>query len=84
MKFGFALLRQDNGLQTTDNGRAAAGIRKKHFTDFFESIPNVLYRADEARWADRPGMWMNHQTQILSFAQEHLDILDGKFIKGTW
>ncbi len=24
-EIGFALLRQDNGLQTTDNGRAAAG-----------------------------------------------------------
>lgn len=58
-------------------------IRNK-FTDFFESIPDVLYAADEARWADRPGMWMNHETQLLSFAEEHLNILDDKFIKGTW
>ena len=35
-EIGFALLRQDNGLQTTDNGRAAAGnmdLRNYGFTE---------------------------------------------------
>lgn len=57
---------------------------EKRFTDFFESIPDPIYRAEELRWEGRPGLWMNHEQQILSFAKEHLDILDDKFVKGTW
>lgn len=57
---------------------------EKRFTDFFESIPDVVYAAEKERWPDRIGLWIDHETQILEFAKEHLSILDKKIKNNTW
>ena len=54
------------------------------FTEYFESIPDAVYEAERERWPNRAGLWIEHESQILSFAKEHLAILDEKIANGTW
>lgn len=60
-----------------------ANVEKK-FIEFFESIPDALYAAEAARWPENPGLWIDHETQILTFTRAHLDALDEAFYYGSW
>lgn len=66
------------------NGALSNENIEKRFTDFFESIPDAVYAAEAARWPENPGLWIDHETQILEFAEQHIAALDQAFFYGTW
>ncbi|MBQ8859056.1 MAG: CotH kinase family protein [Clostridia bacterium] len=57
---------------------------EERFNAYFESIPDAVYAAERERWPNRVGLWIEHESQILSFAKEHLAILDVKIANNTW
>ena len=51
----------------------------KKFSDFFESIPDDLYKAESKKWVDVPSQESNHETEIMSWITNKARTLDAFF-----
>ena len=69
---GFALLRQDNGLQTTDNGQAAAGnmdLRNYGFTEL-RKLASLCYAGQQTTDNGQRRAKPAHGSRLKNIAKE--------------
>lgn len=51
---------------------------EERFSEFFDSIPDVVYKAEREKWADLPSVNEGNYEQIISFYKAHIAILDAE------
>lgn len=52
---------------------------EKRFDEFFASVPQILYDAEQQRWPNAPGRGKNNRNQIITFTRDRLNYLDSVF-----
>jgi spore coat protein CotH len=52
---------------------------EKRFDEFFASVPQILYDAEQQRWPSAPGRGKNNRNQIITFTRDRLNYLDSVF-----